>query len=101
MKLTFIGNPNDPSDNKGSVIINGVTFPLNLAVEVDDVKFARLAKNSHFRVGGDAVVETAVPESPDLDKAALTAQAEALGITVDGRWSAKKIADFIAAHGAE
>ncbi len=95
MYITFIGNPIDPSDTCGRVTIGGVAFPLNIEVDVVETPmFTKLRHNNHFRVRDEACEPVPADEDkePALDKAALIAEAERLGIEIDKRWSAKKIA---------
>ena len=98
MKLTFVGNPASPADNRGSVEIHGVLFPLNIAVEVEPTDFfRRLARNNHFRAeDGEAVAAPAEAVSPPvvtepvdplegLDRDGLLAFAASHDIPVDRR----------------
>ena len=49
MEFKFVGNPNDPLDNKGEVTLYGVRFPLNIPVRVDNpVAIKKLMGNGHF-----------------------------------------------------
>ena len=51
MEFKFIGNPNDPTDNKGEVSFYGIRFPLNIPVKVDNpVAIKKLLGNHHFAV---------------------------------------------------
>jgi len=95
MFITFLGNPRDGKDNRGSVTIGGVTFPLNRLVEVaDSALFAKLRGNQHFQVD-DASPEVS---DPIVDpKADLIAFAEAHEIKIDRRWSVDKIKAVIEA----
>jgi len=56
MQVTFIGNPDDDRDNINAVKLFGVTFPLNVKVELpEDVTEAqrkKLAGNNHFVIEG-------------------------------------------------
>lgn len=65
MKLTFIGNPNEPADNRGFVEMHGVRFPLNVAVEVEPSDFfRRMARNNHFRAEDGTAAEAPAPVEP-------------------------------------
>ncbi len=63
MKVTFIGNPDDERDNLNAVKLFGVTFPLNVPVELPDevtpAQRKKLAGNNHFAVEG---YETEAPK---------------------------------------
>lgn len=107
MLITFVGNPQNRSDNRGSVTIGDVEFPLNVAVEVSEKPiFTKLRGNSHFRVEDRPVESTDASKSgkDDADAAKkarvdLIAKAESLGVEFDKRWSVQKIQDAIDAHG--
>ena len=49
MEFKFIGNPLDPTDNKGEVSFYGIRFPLNIPVKVTDPnQIKKLMGNNHF-----------------------------------------------------
>lgn len=97
MKATFIGNPNDDKDNVTAVTQYGVTFPLNVPVELPDAVTSaqrkKLANNNHFEVDGFvdvaslSAIHTTLPTKPvplvadvtiDADADALRAESDAL-----------------------
>lgn len=54
MKATFIGNPNDETDQRGSLELFDVLFPLDQAVDVSGLEpwqIDRLRGNNHFKIG--------------------------------------------------
>lgn len=63
MEFKFIGNPNDPLDNKGAVSFYGIVFPLNVPVKVDNpVAIKKLMGNHHFAIcGSDGKTHVQVP----------------------------------------
>jgi hypothetical protein len=62
MRLTFTGDPRG-GENPPSVTFGGVEFQLGVAVDVaDGVLALRLARNSHFRVGGEPEMAPAVAQ---------------------------------------
>lgn len=99
MKLTFIGNPASPADNRGFVVMHGIRFPLNVAVEVEPTDFfKRLARNNHFRAEDGVAAEAPVEPAPapseqptdfdpleGMDREALFAFAAERDIPVDRR----------------
>ena len=74
MEFKFIGNPTDPTDNRGEVTYRGIRFPLNVPVKVDDpAAVKKLMANHHFAMvdGGKthhqvATPKLIVPKEPDL-----------------------------------
>ena len=113
MRVKFIGNPVNPSDNRGYVDWAGVRFPLNVAVELPEGKaYAKIPQNGHFQIVEDVPEEQApAPVQPEIttvdEKAELIAFAEEHGVKIDKRWSIAKITAAIedaaakAAEGSE
>ena len=72
MEFKFIGNPLDPTDNKGEVTFYGIRFPLNIAVKVDNpAAIKKLLGNNHFAVVDGPVThhqvkKLIVPDEPAL-----------------------------------
>lgn len=100
MFITFTGNPLDAGDFQESVTITGVEFQLGVPVEVQPTAaFLKLRGNTHFSVIDDdaADEDSGNDDVVELTKADLVAEAAALGIDIDKRWSAKTIGDKIAA----
>ena len=67
MKVTFIGNPADPSDETKVCDVFGKTFFRGIEQDVsdlDDHAKRKLMANSHFTVSGFAAVEAAAAETP-------------------------------------
>lgn len=61
MRATFIGDPNSPGEERSSVDMFGVSFPLGQSVDVShlsDAQRRKLAGNRHF------TTDTA-PPNPD------------------------------------
>ncbi len=55
MQVQFIGNPADPSDNRGFIIWAGERFDLHVPRDLPDGKaFAKILTNSHFQVVEEA-----------------------------------------------
>lgn len=99
MKVKFIGNPADPSDNRGFIVWAGERFDLNVPRELPEGKiFEKLPSNSHFTVVDDDWDFDPNAEKPSSDeKAELIAFAEEHGVKIDKRWTAEKIAMAIEA----
>jgi hypothetical protein len=106
MKVVFIGNPRDPADNKGSITMFGLTFPLNIPVDVSgSAPFAgKLRGNREFRVldedpAQDAEPEEALAEAMKAEgkpsRAELIALAAERGVKIDKRWNDERIAAAI------
>lgn len=114
MQVKFIGNPVDPSDNRGFIVWAGERFDLNIPRDLPDGKvFAKILTNSHFvvvePVEPPAPVRALVvdpawdhdprsdskPDAPSKDE--LIAKAGEIGVKIDKRWSAEKIAAAISA----
>jgi hypothetical protein len=93
MKVKFIGNPRNPSDNRGFIIWAGERFDLNVPRDLPEGKaFAKLASNSHFQVvaGAEEPPEPAaeaIDTSPldGMDRDQLMTMIEELGISFDKR----------------
>ena len=65
-KITFIGDPRG-GDNPATCEMFGITFPLNVPVEVDDeAHFAKLARNSHFTAEESEIVSEPKEATVDL-----------------------------------
>lgn len=67
MFAIFTGNPLDPRDEKESLTLWGVTFPINVPVAIpsswtDDLR-RKIAGNNHFRVEGEAPSEPVAVEA--------------------------------------
>ena len=99
MKVKFIGNLADPSDNRGFIVWAGERFDLNIPRDLPEGKaFAKIATNNHFAVvedhwdfdPNDGADKTDDQPAPD-DKAKLIAFADQHGVKIDKRWSAAKI----------
>lgn len=109
MKVKFIGNPHDPSDNRGFIEWHGVRFTLNEPMDLPQGKlFEKIPANSHFEVVQDdwdynpAEADKTVAETPPADeKAELIAFAEQHGVKIDKRWSVAKITAAIEDAAAE
>jgi hypothetical protein len=72
MFLTFIGNPNDPSDQTAQCEFGGVVFVKGLPTDVSGLPEAmqkRLAANSHF-----SAAEAAQPKAAKRGKAPRVAE---------------------------
>lgn len=97
MQVKFIGNPADPSDNRGFIVWAGERFELNVVRELPEGKaFAKIPTNSHFQVVEESWDHDPTVTTTDTpDRAALIAEAETLGVKIDKRWSAEKIAKAI------
>jgi len=110
MKVKFIGNQIDPSDNRGFIIWAGERFDLNVPRDLPEGKaFAKIPTNGHFAVVADdwdhdPRDEKAIEPAAD-EKADLIVFAELHGVKIDKRWSAAKITaaieDAAAAAGEE
>jgi len=100
MRARFIGNGRD---DPASVTLGGVTFALHGAPMAVSAEWERrVAGNGHFEVVAVEPGASAEDVSPNNEKAALLAQAEALGLDVDGRWGVKRLrAALEAAHGED
>jgi hypothetical protein len=93
MKIQYIGNVADESDNRGYVEIAGVRFDLNVPRDLPEGKaFAKLASNSHFQVVDGAAEASepaaeAIDTSPldGMDRDQLMTMIEELGISFDKR----------------
>lgn len=113
MQVKFIGNPVDPSDNRGFIVWAGERFDLNIPRDLPDGKvFAKIPTNSHF-----VVVDPVEPPAPvralvvdpdwdfdpgkAYDKEALIAIAAERGVKIDKRWSPAKMAEAIKATNPE
>lgn len=75
MEFKFIGNPADPSDNRGEVAFYGIRFPLNIPVKVENpAAIQKLMRNNHFAIcGSDGKTHVALsdmgivlPKEPSL-----------------------------------
>lgn len=84
--VTYRPGPHDPA----AVEWGGITFQANMPVEVTNERMLRKALGNPFFDTEDEIAPAAPPPEPD-DKAALVAEAEALGIDVDKRWGAARL----------
>lgn len=111
MQFTFIGNPLDARDSKGSVVVYGTNFPLNIPVDVTEPKvIAKLLHNAHFACVDGGKTYHQIPAAgliipkdvaEKAEKARLITMAEQIGATVDKRWNIEKITAAIEAKASE
>lgn len=95
MRVKFIGNQVNPSDNRGFVIWAGERFDLNVPRELPEgPAFAKIPHNGHFAVVEDYETEEE-PTVNGMTKAELIAFAGENGVKIDKRWNSQKIADAI------
>lgn len=103
MKVKFIGNPLDASDNRGFIVWAGERFDLNVPRDLPEgMAFAKIPHNSHFAAveqeAPPPVDESPADEEPTVNgmtKPELIDFAEKNGVKIDKRWNIQKIADAI------
>jgi hypothetical protein len=70
MRVKFIGNPIDPSDNRGFIVWAGERFDLNIARDLPEGPvFAKIPTNAHFQVVEDDAIPSFDTLLSVLDKA--------------------------------
>lgn len=75
-KVTFIGDPRG-GENPHACEMFGMVFPLNIAIDVDDeAPLAKLRRNSHFQVEGEAKKRRGRPPRASAEPEAVTDTAD-------------------------
>lgn len=88
MKFRFIGDPAHNFDGPDAFEKFGLNFSRSEWTEVDDKwVISKLLGNAHFEVMSASMSGLVAPAPVDAGREALIAQAEALGVSVDRRWS--------------